>query len=525
MPRYDRLTGRLIKVIVMCASVPVAGGSQSWAATIFDARSDFSQASNPNGVWTYGTTGTTLTGPFTLHTTTVTGYSGIPNWNAWAGATPMFGNLYPFTGRYDGAVPASENDVVILPGMLTQHPAPNGSYSMVRFTAPTSGLYSLSAAFEGREFQGQGPGTNADVHILHNGVPIFNAVVIGFGPPSDQAFATSLNLTAGDRLDFSAGFGTNGTFLGDTLALQATLTTDHAEVLYGATTAGQLLRIDTNTGAGTLIGPIGFGGIEAIESLQDGTLVGIANAHQLIEIDPVTGAGQLIDTVSGYAWVEGLAYRNSDGLLYASATVGPSADSNRLITINPATGQPTWAAPSLFGPAFCDVDGLAVSASGTIYGSHINASPFLFTVAPASGVGSSIGSLSMAVVGMDFAVDQTLFGVTIPDIQIGGPSRLVRINPASGAIQDIGPIGFDTIQAIAFAPEPTGGCGTCPADMDGNFAIDGDDVQRFTDCFIAAGGGAPTAMCECADMVGDPIVDSQDITEFVNRLLSPPACH
>jgi hypothetical protein len=49
--------------------------------------------------------------------------------------------------------------------------------------------------------------------------------VIGFGAPSDQPFATSLNLTAGDQIDFSVGFGPNGTFLGDTLSLQATFTT------------------------------------------------------------------------------------------------------------------------------------------------------------------------------------------------------------------------------------------------------------------------------------------------------------
>lgn len=72
-----------------------------------------------------------------------------------------------------------------------------------------------------------------------------------------------------------------------------------AEVLYGATTGGQLIQIDTATGAGTLVGNIGFGGIEAIDSLSNGTLVGIANANQLIEIDTNTGAGQLIGTVTG----------------------------------------------------------------------------------------------------------------------------------------------------------------------------------------------------------------------------------
>ena len=228
-----------------------------------------------------------------------------------------------------------------------------------------------------------------------------------------------------------------------------------AEVLFGATTAGQLLKIDTATGVGTLVGNIGFGTIEAMEYLSNGTLVGIANSNQLIKIDTNTGAGQLIGTVTGFAWVEGLAYSSSDDVLYGSATVGPSADANRLITINPATGQPTSIAPSLYGPSFWDVDALSVSAAGNIIGSHINTNPNLFSVNPVTGVGTQIGTLSMAVVGLDFALNGTLYGVTIPDIQNGGASRLVTVDPTSGAIQDIGPIGFNTIQAIAFVPEPS----------------------------------------------------------------------
>ena len=138
-----------------------------------------------------------------------------------------------------------------------------------------------------------------------------------------------------------------------------------AEVLYGATTNGQLLQINTTTGAGTLVGNIGFGTIEAIDFLSNGTLVGIANANQLIKIDTNTGAGQLVGTVTGFAWVEGLAYSSSNDVLYGSATIGPNADANRLITIDPATGQPTSVAPSFFGPNFWDVDGLAVSAAGS----------------------------------------------------------------------------------------------------------------------------------------------------------------
>lgn len=228
-------------------------------------------------------------------------------------------------------------------------------------------------------------------------------------------------------------------------------------VAYGATTGGQLLQINLSTGAGTLIGPIGFSGIESIEFVSGGTLLGIANTNRLISINPTTGAGQLLGTVTGFNWVEALAYSSATDTLYASATTSVNAQADRLITINPTTGQPIFIAPSPFGANFGDVDGLAVSATGTILGSQINVpGPRLFSVDPLSGQGSFIGNLSTAIVGLDFAPDGTLFGVTIPDIQNGGPSRLVSVNPNTGTIQDIGPIGFDTLQsfAITAVPEP-----------------------------------------------------------------------
>lgn len=60
--------------------------------------------------------------------------------------------------------------------------------------------------------------------------------------------------------------------------------------------------------------------------------------------------------------------------------------------------------------------------------------------------------------------------------------------------------------------------------MDGNFAFDGRDVQRFFDRVIAAGGKALSPTCLCAVVVTDAVLDSQDVTQFVNWLLAPSAC-
>jgi hypothetical protein len=79
-------------------------------------------------------------------------------------------------------------------------------------------------------FEGRSPtnerfphGTTTDVHILLNGVSPFDGAVNGFGPSSDQSFATSLSLQVGDHLDFAVGDGADGSFLNDSTGLEATI--------------------------------------------------------------------------------------------------------------------------------------------------------------------------------------------------------------------------------------------------------------------------------------------------------------
>lgn len=112
-----------------------------------------------------------------------------------------------------------------------------------------------------------------------------------------------------------------------------------------------------------------------------------------------------------------------------------------------------------------------------------------------------------------------LFGSTVFGFAIG-----------RDGLNDAGQIGFyyqlaNGRAGVAIAtPVPPPGCQSCPGDMDGDFAIDSNDVQLFLNCVIAAAGGAPTATCECADVVMDSVLDSQDVAQFVSLMLSPPIC-
>jgi len=122
---------------------------------------------------------------------------------------------------------------------------------------------------------------------------------------------------------------------------------------------------------------------------------------------------------------------------------------------------------------------------------------------------------------------------TVPVLRTGDAlfgSTVIGFAVGREALNDAGQIGFfyqlaNGRNGVAIAtPAPEPGCQSCPADMDGNFAVNGNDLQRFIACVIAAGGGAPTPSCECADVVADSVVNSQDVTAFAGRLLSPPAC-
>ena len=190
------------------------------AGTVYDAAGDFSLASNPNGVWSYGTTGTTLTGPLTLFNMTENNV-GAPFLDGWVGNQVMFNSNFPVVAKNMSGSTQSENAVIVFPFELTEHPAPDGSYAIVRFTAPTSGLFQLNTTFSGRETTP----TTTDVHVLLDGSSLFDGAVNGFGPPSDQSFATTLSLSAGDHIDFAVGFGSgsNPNFLGDLTALDATI--------------------------------------------------------------------------------------------------------------------------------------------------------------------------------------------------------------------------------------------------------------------------------------------------------------
>jgi hypothetical protein len=182
----------------------------------YDAVKDFSITANPNGVWTYGWT-SSLGSPLTPYTVTDT--STIPGISAWLAAGTYSANP-PYVAHND-------TGVVICPGFcvppndLHLHPGPNGEYSVVRWTAPSSGTIVIQGVFEGLEPDGP---TSTDVHVLHNSSrSLLRGPINSYRQP--LAFSgILLRVAAGDTVDFAVGFGSDGNYNGDSTGIRFVIT-------------------------------------------------------------------------------------------------------------------------------------------------------------------------------------------------------------------------------------------------------------------------------------------------------------
>jgi hypothetical protein len=231
------------------------------------------------------------------------------------------------------------------------------------------------------------------------------------------------------------------------------------QVLYGSTGAGlasggvdspsSLYTINPATGESTLVGPIGFSGVNSIDFNPDtGVLYGIANVSRgensvLITINTQTGLGTLVAPLSPDFQSPDMSF-NSSGTLYTWSE--PSTD--HLNTVNLTTGETTDVGVSglLFGTARL---GLDVDSFDVIYIKNSDGS--IYTVDPstgmatlASGIGTSISFDNV----LAFDASDTLYTVD----RDSGNSFLYTIDLTAGTAALIGSTGLATLSALAFSP-------------------------------------------------------------------------
>jgi hypothetical protein len=183
----------------------------------YDAATEFSINSNPNGVWSYGWS-TNLGSAFQLYTDTTYTYSNnpTPGFDVWTFTST---NLYPslWHNRTTNTITEPSSHVTLQAGQLAEHPGANGEYAIVRWTAPSAGGFSITSSFVGVDQDG----VSTDVHVLRNNTAIFNGTVFGYGVST--AFATNIVLGIGDTIDFAVGYGSNHTYYNDLTGLSATI--------------------------------------------------------------------------------------------------------------------------------------------------------------------------------------------------------------------------------------------------------------------------------------------------------------
>src|SRR5262249_15593456 len=159
----------------------------------------------PNGVWSYGWLAPGAapnSSTFTLYSQQFTIAAGVEVWgsNTVAPQWDFYNSSNAPQQTYFGTL-------TLQPGQAAFHPGPDGEYSVYRFTAPAAGTYSVSAGFSGLDWGGTDTSapnfgmTSTDVHVLDNGLSIFDGTINGSDVPGlvsgsnpTASFSTILSL-------------------------------------------------------------------------------------------------------------------------------------------------------------------------------------------------------------------------------------------------------------------------------------------------------------------------------------------
>ncbi len=226
----------LATTVLLCLTA--FGSSQ----TVYSAKDSFSIVSgNPNGVWSYGRT-LALGGEF-LRNNLARSHSeyGVERWTE-----DIEGTLTPHVSKSTVNAVRSVGTVFVDPYQLHMHPGPHGEYSVLKFTAPTSGMYRFNVRFAGLDVYG----TTTDVHVLKAGVSLWSSLIddtreryfdteagffilgsqgwIHYADPSAWELVASgtgtIHLESGETLDAVVGAGSNDTYWHDTTGVEFDVT-------------------------------------------------------------------------------------------------------------------------------------------------------------------------------------------------------------------------------------------------------------------------------------------------------------
>jgi hypothetical protein len=185
-------------------------------ATGYSVTGDFSTASNPNGVWSYGYI-TPSTGVFTAYTANGQPQFGtLPSWYS-----PSLG-VDPVVAVNNTASTYTFDSFHLLSGWALFHPGPNDQQSDFRFTAPVSGSYTFNFSFQGADSVGP---TTTDVIISSGNTTYYSQDINSF--EILHTFNGTLALTGGQTIDIKvddSGSPSDTNYFFDSTMLKGTIT-------------------------------------------------------------------------------------------------------------------------------------------------------------------------------------------------------------------------------------------------------------------------------------------------------------
>ncbi|MFZ0818721.1 MAG: hypothetical protein WAM91_01535 [Candidatus Acidiferrales bacterium] len=246
--------------------------------------------------------------------------------------------------------------------------------------------------------------------------------------------------------------------------------------LYGAasggiTTPSLFYSINPATGAPTLIGPIGFEGVDAMKFTNSGTLFGAGRLQDgsitpvLLTINPCTGVGTEVGPTGiiadDFSVITDLAIRRTDGVMFGF--LSDLSTITGLAEINSGTGAHTLAKTYSFQPG----GGLVFSATNVLlnaYGSNLeslNTATGAMTAVTAIAFPGSISADSPSITSLDFQQGSgILFGVVGATIPVGAPGKISGAAPAppipnANYLATIDPVA-GTVTLVGSGPTQTG---------------------------------------------------------------------
>ena len=212
-----------MRLMVVAAMAAILGAGAAHAGPGYDAVADFSLASNPNGVWSYGygVGGAS----FTAYDTTTSSCAGIAGLSCWYAAGENANNL-PAVGINTTGQTLMSGSVVLPADVLFMHPTAlntgggNAFDTVTRFTAQAMADYAFSGSFQVDDVNDNPNGVT--VSVFDGTTLLFQDIFLHGAAGSSVAFSGVADLAAGGSLDFVVS-ANGGNYYNDSTGLMATI--------------------------------------------------------------------------------------------------------------------------------------------------------------------------------------------------------------------------------------------------------------------------------------------------------------